>query len=100
MFKCDKCNAELEPSAKFCTTCGEKVYLEIAENMESEKPVSKVKVWIFKVISFFIALIVFTIARLIFTAINGGTADGKLAMGGNTFILWSLCTTKWNLFKR
>ena len=82
MFKCDKCNAELEPNAKFCTTCGEKVSLEIAKNMESEKPVSKVKVWIFKSIAFFIALIVFTIARLIFTAINGGTADGKLAMGG------------------
>lgn len=82
MFKCDKCNAELEPNAKFCTTCGEKVSLEIAKNMESEKPVSKVKVWIFKSIAFFIALIVFTIARLVFTAINGGTADGKLAMGG------------------
>ncbi|MCB4773469.1 MAG: zinc ribbon domain-containing protein [Sulfurovum sp.] len=82
MFKCDKCNAELEPNAKFCTTCGEKVSLEIAKNMESEKPLSKVKVWIFKSIAFFIALIVFTIARLIFTAINGGTADGKLSMGG------------------
>jgi hypothetical protein len=82
MFKCDKCNAELEPNAKFCTTCGEKVSLEIAKNMESEKPISKVKVWVLKGIAFFIALIVFTIARLVFTAINGGTADGKLAMGG------------------
>jgi magnesium-transporting ATPase (P-type) len=31
MFKCDKCNAELEPNAKFCTNCGEKISEETTE---------------------------------------------------------------------
>lgn len=82
MFKCGKCASELEPNAKFCTNCGEKVSENIKTEMKNEQPSSKVKTWIFKTIAFFIAAIVFTIARIIFTAINGGSMDGKLEAGG------------------
>ncbi len=29
MFKCEKCDLELEPNAKFCTNCAEKVSTKI-----------------------------------------------------------------------
>jgi len=82
MFKCDKCGSKLEPYAKFCTNCGESVSENIKTEMKNEQPSSKVKTWIFKAIAFFIAAFVFTIARIIFTAMNGGSMDGKLEAGG------------------
>ncbi len=82
MFKCEKCGSELEPNAKFCTNCGEQVSENVKTEMKNEQPSSKVKTWVLKAIAFFIAAFVFTIARIIFTAINGGSIDGKLEAGG------------------
>lgn len=82
MFKCEKCNSELEPNAKFCTNCGEQVSENIKTEMKDDKPSSKVKIWLLKAVAFFIAAFIFTIARVIFTAINGGSIDGKLEAGG------------------
>lgn len=82
MFKCEKCGAELEPNAKFCTSCGEKVSENIKIEMKNDEPSSKVKTWILKAIAFFIAAFIFSIARVFFTAINGGSMDGKTEAGG------------------
>lgn len=82
MFKCEKCGSELELNAKFCTNCGENVSTNIQTEMKKEQPSSKVKTWVLKAIAFFIAAFVFTFARLIFTAMNGGSMDGKLEAGG------------------
>lgn len=82
MFKCEKCGSELGPNAKFCTSCGKHVSENVKNEMKNEKPSSKVKTWILKAVAFFIAAFVFTIARVIFTAINGGSMDGKLEAGG------------------
>jgi len=82
MFKCEKCGSELEPNAKFCTNCGEKVSENIKIEMKNDQPSSKFKTWILKAVAFFIAAFVFTIARLIFTAMNGGSMDGKTEAGG------------------
>lgn len=71
MFKCEKCGAELEPNAKFCTSCGEKVSENIKIEMKNNEPLSKVKTWILKAIAFFIAGMVWSIARITFAAING-----------------------------
>ncbi len=73
MFKCEKCGSELELNAKFCTNCGENVSTNIQTEMKKEQPSSKVKTWVLKAIAFFIAAFVFTFARLIFTAMNGGS---------------------------
>jgi len=81
-LKCEKCGAELEPNAKFCVNCGKEVSEENKIIIENEKPISKVKIWIFKFIAFIIASLIFIIARVFFTAINGGTVDGKIEMGG------------------
>lgn len=77
MFKCEKCGSELEPNAKFCTNCGEQVSENVKTEMKNDQPSSKVKTWVLKAVAFFIAAFVFTIARVIFTAINGGSMDGK-----------------------
>ncbi len=82
MFKCEKCGSDLEPNAKFCTNCGEKVSENVKTEMKNDQPSSKVKTWVLKAVAFFIAVFVFTIARVIFTAINGGLMDGKLEAGG------------------
>lgn len=50
--------------------------------MNQQQPSSKVKKWFLISLAFVIALIVFTIARVIFTAMNGGVMNGKLEVGG------------------
>jgi len=82
MFKCEKCASELEPNAKFCTNCGEQVSENVKTAIKNEQPSSKVKIWLLKAVAFFIAAFVFSIARFIITAINGGSIDGKLEAGG------------------
>ncbi|MCB4766586.1 MAG: DUF2569 family protein [Sulfurovum sp.] len=37
MIKCQKCGAELEESAKFCTNCGEKVSTELIQEISIKK---------------------------------------------------------------
>lgn len=37
MFKCEKCDLELEPNAKFCTNCGEKVSEKTTETINNKK---------------------------------------------------------------
>lgn len=82
MFKCEKCASELEPNAKFCTNCGEQVSENVKTAIKNEQPSSKVKIWLLKAVAFFIAVLVFLIARFIITAINGGSINGKLEAGG------------------
>lgn len=90
MFKCEKCSSELEPNAKFCTNCGEKVSENVKTEMKNEQPSSKVKTWVLKSVAFFIAAFVFIIARVIFgvifAAINGGSMDGKLVVANGILL--------------
>lgn len=82
MFKCEKCGAELEPNAKFCTSCGEKVSENIKTDMKNDQPSSKLKTWILKAVAIFIAAFIFVIDGVFFTAINSGSMDGKTVAGG------------------
>lgn len=81
-FNCEKCGSVLESNAKFCTTCGEKVSENIKTEMKDNQPSSKVKTWILKAVALFIAAFIFGITRVFFTAISGGSMDGKSEGGG------------------
>lgn len=78
-MQCQKCNNELEVDSKFCAHCGATVSEKVLAKMKEDSPTSKAKVYIFKGIAFVIALFVFSIARMIFTAMSG---SDKVAIGG------------------
>lgn len=80
MSKCEKCGLELEANAEVCTSCGTSVTDDLQTSKESNS--KKIKRWTLKIVAFFISAIVFVIAKIILTAINGGAIDGKLEAGG------------------
>ena len=43
MFKCDKCNSELEEDAKFCTNCGARVEIKVEDLKKSTSTNSESK---------------------------------------------------------
>lgn len=63
MFKCEKCGAELEPNAKFCTSCGEKVLQNVVRTRGAKY--SRTKYWIISIILLIISAFIFGFSRML-----------------------------------
>ena len=100
MFKCDKCNSELEKNAKFCINCGARIEIQVEEkensrkNNEENKSLEKsiLKKIIYRIIAVIIAYVGFVALKV--ALVGQGISFGESTLvGASIFIgLYNIST--------
>jgi len=69
-LQCQKCNNELEVDSKFCVHCGTPAPESVITQMNDEKPITKTKKFLLKMLAFFIAAFLTMIMKLILMGVG------------------------------